>query len=162
MNRKMIFLVSLLVTAALLFFLLPSDEKKIRHNLELLAEYCSSGVDEAGVALLKKAALAAKKCSDPCRVHIESHSITEDFNRQELRDHILMMKKGLPRSTFTFHDTLVELTADDRAEIITTLSLSGKITDDRFTEAYELNITAMERDGEWLFSAFRVVEFMEK
>ncbi len=106
--------------------------------------------------------MAVKLCSDPCRVHIESFTITRDFSKKELRDNLIMMKKMLPRTTFTFHDTVVELTEDDRAEIVTTLSLSGKIADDRFTDAYELNIIAIKTEGDWYFSAFTVVEFMEQ
>jgi hypothetical protein len=163
MNRKLLFiLLALLVALAVVFFLLPSDEKKIRRNLDLLAEYSSSTSGEAAIAELQKAAMAVKLCSDPCRVHIESFTITRDFSKKELRDNLIMMKKMLPRTTFTFHDTVVELTEDDRAEIVTTLSLSGKIADDRFTDAYELNIIAIKTEGDWYFSAFTVVEFMEQ
>ncbi|MCF8055281.1 MAG: hypothetical protein K9K37_01415 [Desulfocapsa sp.] len=163
MNKKLLFLLlTLLVGAAVVFFLLPSDEKKIRRNLNLLAEYSSSTSGEAAIGELQKAAMAGKLCSDPCRVHIESFAITHDFNKKELRDNLILMKKMLPHTTFKFHDTVVELTGNDRAEIVTTLSLSGKIADDRVTDAYELNVIATKTEGDWYFSAFTVVEFMEQ
>ena len=162
MNKKLLFLLPTLLVAAAVFFLLPSDEKQIRHNLDLLAEYSSSTSGEAVIAELQKAAMAVKLCSDPCRVHIESFAITQDFNQKELRDNFIMMKKMLPDTTFTFHDTLVDLPGNGRAEIVTTLSLSGKIADDRFTDAYELDIIATKTEGDWYFSAFTVVEFMEQ
>ncbi|MEN8198549.1 MAG: hypothetical protein ABFR63_00620 [Thermodesulfobacteriota bacterium] len=162
MNRKLMFSLALVLLAIIVLFLLPSDEKKIRHNLELLAEYSSSSPGEAGVAELQKAALVAKQCSDPCRVHIESLDIARNFNKKELREHVILMKRSLPAVTFGFTDTRVELTTDERAEVVTTLALSGELADERFSDAYELNIIALKQDGEWLFSDFTVVEFMER
>lgn len=162
MNKKMLFLLlALLAGAAVVFFLLPSDEKKIRRNLSLLAEYSSSTSGEAAIEELKQAALAVKLCSDPCRVQTESHAISHDFNKKELRDNLIMMKKMLPDTVFSFHDTVVELFENGRAEIITTLSLARKIDDDRFTDSYELDIVATKTEGDWYFSAFTVVEVME-
>ncbi len=55
MNRKLLFiLLALLVALAVVFFLLPSDEKKIRRNLDLLAEYSSSTSGEAAIADCRK------------------------------------------------------------------------------------------------------------
>jgi hypothetical protein len=162
MNKKVFFLLLALLTAAVVIFLLPNDEKKIRRNLNLLADYCSSTSEDTAIAGLQKAAMAVKLCSDPCRVYIESFAITRDFNKKVLRDNLIMMKKMLPHTVFSFHDTVVELTETGRAVIVTTLSLSGKIADDRFTDAYELNIVATQTDGDWLFSAFTAVEFMEQ
>jgi hypothetical protein len=161
MNKK-ILLVLILIAATAAFFLFPSDEKKIRNNLDSLAEYCSSASKETAIAALKKVALAGKLCSDPCMIQIESFDIHRDFKKKELTDHILMMKKMLPDTHFTFHDTTINFPLDNRAELTTTLRLTGKIDTDRFTEAYELSITADKIDGDWLFSSFSVVEFMEQ
>ena len=111
---------------------------------------------------IKKVALAGKLCTVPCRVEFESFAIDRDLSKKELTDHILMMKRMLPGARFTFHDTLITFPDDGRAEIITTLRLSGKIDNSRFTDAYELNISSEKRDGDWLFSSFTVIEFMEQ
>jgi hypothetical protein len=65
-------------------------------------------------------------------------------------------------SLFSFHDTVLDIVADNRAEATTTLRLNGKTVDGQFTDAYEIKITVEERDGNWLFSSFAVVEFMKK
>ena len=161
MNKKMLLLL-IFIAAAAAFFLFPGDEKKIRSNLSALAEYCSSASEETGIASLKKVALAGKLCSNPCMVQIESFDINRDFSKKELTDHILMMKKIMPGTHFTFHDTTINFPLDNRAELTTTLRLTGKMKNDRFTDAYELSITTDKIDGDWLFSSFRVVEFMEQ
>jgi hypothetical protein len=51
---------------------------------------------------------------------------------------------------------------DNRAEVITTLRINGKIVDQQFTDAYELDIMVDKKDGDWRFSSFTVVEFMQK
>jgi hypothetical protein len=51
---------------------------------------------------------------------------------------------------------------DGKADILSTVRLDGKTKDNRFTDAYELNIQAKKINGDWLFSSFIVVEFMEK
>ncbi len=163
MNKKLLFSVLILLTAGITFYLWPNDEKKIRHNLSLLAEYCSSAPQEALLAGLTKATKAAALCKDPCHVHVESfHFITGEFHKKELRGHIVRMKKMLSDTRFTFHDTVVEFAENDQADIITTLTLTGKIEKGHFTDAYELSISTEKIDGDWLFSSFMVVEFMEK
>jgi hypothetical protein len=76
------------------------DEKKIRNNLASLAEYCSPEKEEPVFDTLQKAALAAKLCTDPCTVKIESFKIDREFSQKELTDRLLMMKKRHPNTSF--------------------------------------------------------------
>lgn len=162
MNTKLLFLLLLLLTAAAVVLILPNDEKKISNNLTSLAEYTSSSPEESAITRLKKAAFAAKLCSNPCLVHIDSLTIDREFETKKLTDHILMMKKMLSDTHFSFHDTGISFPENDRAEIIATLRLKGKIDDTRFTDAYELSINAKKIKRDWLFSSFTLVEFMEQ
>jgi len=134
-KRKLLFILPVLAIAVTVFFLLPSDEKKIRNNLAALVEYSSSLTDDTAIASLRKTAMAAELCRDPSAVTIESVDINRDFNRKETKNHILMMKRELPDTRFSFHDTVVKFPSDNRAEIITTLKLQGKVKDERFTDA---------------------------
>jgi len=161
MNIKRI-LIFLLLAAATLYFLLPSDEKEIRNNLASLAEYCSSSDKEAPIAALKNVMLAGKLCSYPCRVQVESFNIDQDFNKKEFTDHVLMLKKMTMNTRFSFHDTVINFPMDGKAELVSTLRLDGKTEDNRFTDAYELNIHAEKTNGNWFFSSFTVIEFMEQ
>lgn len=162
MNIKILLFLIILaaVTGALLFW--PSDEKKIRSNLDSLAEYCSSAKQEPLLKTLQKADLAAKLCAAPCKVQFESFKIDREYSHKEFTDHFLMMKKRLPGTDFSFHDTVIDVDGDNRADITTTLRLNGKIIDEQFTDAYEMNITGQKQDGNWRFSSFTVVEFMKK
>jgi hypothetical protein len=155
-------LLLLLVTTIALYLLLPSDEKKIRENLDSLAEYCSSPSKETAIPALKKVMLAGKLCTDPCRVQVQSFDIAHDFSKKEFTDHILMLKKMTLDTHFSFHNTIIEFPMDGKADILSTVRLDGKTKDNRFTDAYELNIQAKKINGDWLFSSFIVVEFMEK
>ncbi len=162
MNTKLFLLLLILLTAAAIFLFLPNDEKKICNNLASLAEYSSSAPEETAIAILKKAALAAKLCSNPCVIHIESFTIDREFDTKALTDHILMMKKMLPDTHFSFHDTVLDFPEDDRAELMSTLRLKGKMNDNRFTDVYEISIHAEKIKNGWFFSSFTVVEFMEQ
>jgi hypothetical protein len=161
MRNKILLIAIVLLVGGAIFFL-PSDEKKIKANLALLAEYCSSEKEEPVLETLQKAALAAKLCTDPCTVKVESFKIDREFSQKELTDRFLMMKKRLANTSFSFHDTVLDIVADNRAEIITTLRINGKIVDEQFTDAYELDIAVEKKDGDWRFSSFTVVEFMKK
>jgi len=162
MKLLRILLMLLLVAAVAFYLLLPSDEKKIRKNLDSLAEYCSSPSKETAIPALKKVMMAGKLCSYPCRVQVGSFDISHDFNKKEFTDHILMLKKMTLDTHFSFHDTRIEFPMDGKANIVSTVRLDGKTEDNRFTDAYELNIQVKKTDGDWLFSSFIVVEFMEK
>jgi hypothetical protein len=162
MNTKIILFLAILLTLGSAFFFWPSDENKISSKLDALAEYCSSENSETVIETLQKATLAAKLCTDPCTVQMASLNIDRQFKQKELADRLLMMKKRLPDTSFNFHDTNIEILPDNRAEIITTIRLNGKSINGEFTDAYELNITVVKDEGEWLFSSFFVVEFMKK
>jgi hypothetical protein len=159
--RKILLIAILLLVGGAIFFL-PSDGKKIRANLASLAEYCSSEKEEPVFDTLQKAALAAKLCTEPCKVKFETFKIDREFSQKELTDRLLMMKKRLPNTSFGFHDTVIDFVDDNRVEVITTLRINGRIVDKQFTDAYELDITVDKKDGDWRFSSFTVVEFMKK
>ncbi len=162
MNRKVIVVLSLLLSGALLFWLLPNDEKIIRDNLQQLAEFCSSSKDDASLATISSVGNAAKLCAIPCTIDIESFDIKRSFIRKEISQHILMMKRMLPDTRFAFKDIQINFSQKDKALLTTTLSLRGKTKNERFTDAYELDIVVIKTDGDWLFSSFTVVEFMER
>ena len=162
MNNKFMLLLAVLLLAGTVIFFWPSDKKKISNNLDSLAEYCTSIHQEPVIEVLKKATLAAKLCSDPCKVQIESFKINHEFSQKEISDRIIMMKKKLSNTTFSFHDTVIDITDKNQAEVTTTLRINGKTVDDQFTDAYEINISAGKKDGDWRFSSFTVIEFMKK
>lgn len=162
MTNKILLTAILLVACGAILFFWPSDEKKIRGKLASLAEYCSTEQQEPVLETMKKATLAAKLCTEPCSVRVESLKIDRGFSEKELADRILMMKKRLPDTEFKFHDIMINIAGGERAEITTTLRIVGTIVDEQITDAYEIDITAEKIDGEWLFSSFTVVEFMKR
>jgi hypothetical protein len=93
---------------------------------------------------------------------LETFKIDREFRQKELNDRFLMMKKRLPNTSFSFHDTVIDIVDDNRVEVITTLRINGKIVDQQFTDAYELDIMVDKKDGGWRFSSFTLVEFMKK
>ncbi len=155
-----LFLVSMLAASAYVLF--PGNERQIRHNLDSLADYCSTTGNDRAIAALTKIAKAGKLFQSPCKVEMESFGIDRELDRKEITDHILMMKKMLPATRFTFSDTFVTFPEKNRAELTTTLRLTGKTTDNRFTDAFELNIITEKIEGKWLFSSVKVVEFLEQ
>ncbi|TKB25145.1 hypothetical protein FCL47_15980 [Desulfopila sp. IMCC35006] len=162
MNKKFALYAAILLVVAGAVFFWPSDEKKIKSNLDSLAEYCSSENQEPVITTLQKAALAAKLCTAPCTVHIASFNIDRALSHKEFTDQFLMMKKRLPNTMFSFHDSRIDIADETKAAVTTTLRLDGETIDEKFTDAYEINIAVEKKDGDWLFSAFTVVEFMKK
>lgn len=161
MNKYItLFLICMLAASAYVLF--PSNERKIRHNLDSLADYCSTTGNDRAIAALTKIAKAGKLFQSPCKIEVESFGIDRELDRKEITDHILMMKKMLPATRFTFSDTFVTFSEENRAELNTTLKLTGKTRDERFTDAYELHIITKKIQGKWLFSSLNVVEFLEK
>ncbi len=161
MNKKVL-LALILILTAIVMFLLPNDRKKIFSNLDTLAEYCSSASGETSIGLIKKVAQAGKLCKNPCMIQLKSYDINRALPKKELTDHILMMKRMMPETEFSFHDTTITFPQKKHAVVSTTLRLSGKINSDRFTDAYELSINTEKINGKWLFSSFSIVEFMEQ
>jgi hypothetical protein len=160
--NKFIALFLVCMVAAATYILFPSDERAIRSNLDDLADYCSTTGNDKAIAALTKISLAGKLFQDPCQVEVKSFDISRELGRKEVTDHILMMKKMMPATRFTFSDTDILFPGDKRAELSTTLRLTGKARDNRFTDAYELSILLSKVEGDWLFSSVTVVEFIEQ
>ena len=155
-------ILAILFCTGIALFFLPSDEKNIEKKLAELGKLCSTPKGEAPFETLNKAAGAASLCTNSCQVTMNSRNIDRVFSQKEISDNIVIMKKRLPETIFSFHDTVVDIVADGRAEVITTVKLDGTSVDDRFVDAYEMDIEMKKENGEWLFSAFKVVEFIEK
>lgn len=143
-------------------FLMPSEDKKIKNNLNSLAEYCSTVSGEAVLETLRKVTLASKLCTDPCKIEIESRNFNKELSQKEISDNFLILKKRLPNTNFTFEDVSIDFPTKDSASVLTTIRLSGVSNDGNFTDAYEVDIKVDKIDGDWLFSSFTVVEFMKK
>ncbi len=94
---------------------------------------------------------------------MDSLLIKQEFSHKEMTDHVLMMKKMLPNTSFSFNDVSVDFPPQKNSAIISsTLALHGETKSQRFTDAYEMEISTVKVDGNWLFSSFAIVEFMEK
>jgi len=161
-KKRIILLIAITLSTVVAILFLPSDERRIKENLNSLSTYCSSVAAEPVMETLQKAAQAARLCTDICKFSIESFNIDREFSTKEISDHIVMMKKRLTGTSFSFKDTVVNISEDGRADITTTLHLDGETVDGRFTDAYEIDILVEKNGGDWLFSSFTVVEFMEK
>lgn len=157
-----IILITLIIAVGSAIYFRPTDERKIARNLDLLAQYCSTVNNESAIDTLQKVTAAAKLVKDPGRVIMASFNIDLELSKKEVTDHLLMMKKRLPGTTFIFNDTKITLLDDRSAEVTTTLRLEGRIADDEFTDAYELHAATEKTDGKWRFSSVTVVEFMQK
>ena len=162
MNRNILLIAAVILIAGIGFWLWPNDEKVIRKNLQQLAEHCSTQSTSGNLANMTDATAAAKLCTEQCRVEIESFRIQQTFSRKEISQHILFMKRTLAQSHFDFKDITITFSSTTEAQITATLSLRTTTRDQRFTDAYELDIVSQKSNGEWLFSAFTVVEFMER
>ena len=162
MNRNLLLILVLLLIAGVGFWLWPNDEKAIRKNLHQLADLCSTQKKSASIANMTDARGAAKLCAEQCSVEIESFRIQQTFSRKEISQHILLMKRTLAESHFAFKDITITFPSKTEAKITATLFLRTKTMDQRFTDAYELDIVSQKKNGDWLFSAFTVVEFMER
>ena len=112
MNIKKLAILALFIAAAI-YYLLPSDEKEIRGNMESLAQYCSSSLDDTPIATLKEVMLAQKLCSFPCRVQVESFELNHDFSKKDFSDRLLMLRRMTVGTQFSFRDTTVTFPMDE-------------------------------------------------
>lgn len=161
-SKKWVAILAIALLVAVTLFFLPNDHKRIAGKMDELAENCSSDKGEAVFLTLKKAAAVAKLCTDPCRVTIPSMKVDGHKSQKEISDHLLMIKKRLPGTIFSFHDTTIDLSGEESADVVTTLKLEGQSASGRFVDVYEIDIRMEKNQGDWLFSSFTVVEFINR
>ncbi len=151
---------------AAVFYLLPSEEKRVRKQFDLLSQYVSKEPGEDLFSTANRVRNTVRLFVDPCEFRIEGdsfYSLTGKYSREEMAGYVLRGRSYFSALSLKFHDLKIEFPERGIAKVRLTARLSGKSTSgENVDEAREFLSVLQKIEKKWLFSQFEVVEVLKR
>ena len=159
----------LIIAALVLFgivavrFLVQTDEKKIRAQFGLLAEWISKEPDESPVTTSHNIQHIATLFADPCAFKADIISFTGSYTPDEIAGFVGRSRFSMTYLTLKFYDLDIIFVQEGVAQATVTAKLTGKTRSGDILEAtHELKTVLTKTEGTWRFSQVEVVEVLKK
>ena len=165
---KPFFMGALIILIGILavFYFLPSDEKKVRKQFDLLSQYVAKEPNEDLLSSANRVRNIGKLFADPCDFKIEGdsfYSFSGKYTREDLAGYALRGRSYFSTLSLKFHDLKVEFPERGTAKVGFTARLSGKSTGgEKVEEAREYLCVLQKIEGKWFFDRFEVVEVLKR
>jgi ketosteroid isomerase-like protein len=155
--------VLVLVLFACLYFY-PSEEKKIKKQLALLAEYASKDSGETAFALARRLDHMGGLFADRVDLKAPGYELSGTHTRREIVHLAARGRMAFSQMTLKFHDVSVTISGEGRAKVSATGRLKGiSANGESVDEAQDLELTFQKHsEGRWLFTAAEVVQVLKK
>jgi hypothetical protein len=148
------------------YYLLPSEEKKVRRQFELLSQYVSKEPGEDLFSMANRVKNIGRLFADPSEFKIEGdpfYSFSGSYSREELSAYALRGRSYFSKLSLKFHDLKVEFSERETAKVNLTARLTGKsIAGENVDEPREMLCVLKKIEKRWLFSSFEVVEVLKR
>ena len=147
--------------AVIYFF--PSDEKKVKRQFALLAQWASKDPDEKPLAMAQRVKKIGSLFAKKCNLQVSSYLILGTFSRKEIMAFAARGRLHFSQFNLKFYDLTVTFPEERKAKVALTGRLSGKEQNgETVDETRELLCVLQKVEKEWLFSEFEVVEVLKK
>jgi hypothetical protein len=148
------------------FCLLPNEEKRVRKQFDLLAQYVAKEPNEDLLSAANRAKNIGRLFADPCEFKAEGdsfYSLTGKYSREELISYAFRGRSYFSSLSLKFHDLKIEFPEREAAKVRVTATLSGRsASGESVDEAREFLSVLQKIEKKWLFSQFEVVEVLKR
>jgi len=137
-------------------YLHPSDETRIRQQVEALAMRFSKPAAEPAAAMAVKMQRFGELFADTCELDLQGFHGNGTFTSSEIVSHAARVRSGFHAVRLTFPDVVVRVETKTEAAATVTARLRVDHDPSRFTEDTREIICQLRKvDGVWRFAAFR-------
>ena len=148
------------------YYLLPSEEKKVRKRFDLLSRYVSKEPGEDLLSMAARVKNIGSLFSNPNEFKIEGdpfYSFSGSYSREEVSAYALRGRAYFSKLSLKFSDLKIEFPEADAARVSFTARLTGKsMGGEDVDEPREMRSILKKIEKNWLFSVFEVVEVLKK
>jgi hypothetical protein len=148
------------------FYLFPSEEKKVRKQFDLLSQYVSKEPGEDLFSMANRIKNIGKLFAEGCEFKIEGdplYSFSGNYSREEVSGYALRGRTYFSKLSLKFDDLQIGFPEKAMAKVNLTARLSGKsAAGENVDEARELECILKRIEKKWLFSSFEVVEVLKR
>ncbi|MCX8118134.1 MAG: hypothetical protein N3G78_09405 [Desulfobacterota bacterium] len=160
------FLIALLLASAGLFAffaLPPSEEKRIKRELNALAQALSKETGESLFTLDQKLKKIGSLLEETCELSIQAYSISGTLAREEILGYVARSRLQVAELQVSFYDIHMTFPQRNEAKVTLTARLTGKMAGgEAFSEAHEIDCLLKKSEKRWLFVRAEVVEVLKK
>ncbi len=152
------------VLVALHFF--PTEEKRIRKQFQLLAQYVSKEPGEDLFSMANRIQNIGQLFAEICEFKMEAdplYPFSGNHSREEVKGYALQGRSYFSDLTLKFHDLKAEFPERGTATVHVTGRLIGKSAGgEAVDEIRELGCILKKIDNKWLLSELEVVEVLRR
>jgi len=162
---RYILLAVLIVTVGIVvvFYFLPSEEKKVRKQCHLLSEGVLKSPEENAFTMLQKMKNIGALFDEHCELKAPSQSLSGSYTRQEISTYAGSARSFFSQLDLKFYDFHIVFPEKEVAKVTLTARLTGRSTaGEQVDETRELECILKKIEKKWLFSAIEVVEVLKK
>lgn len=164
-NKKNLLIILVLIIAGGVIFNIyqQSDEKKIEKRFARLSKLFSKEDLEPALSMARAVkgigALFAKNCTIESSDRLRSGSYTPE----QITSHAASARALFRTMKLKFYDIEITLSGEGKAVTSLTGMLTGILKrEETFNETYEMEVDLVKVEGDWFFSAIRMVEVLKK
>jgi hypothetical protein len=162
---RYILLAVLIVTVGIVvvFYFLPSEEKKVRKQFHLLSEGVLKSLEENAFTMLQKMKNIGALFDEHCELKAPSQSLSGSYTRQEISTYAGSARSFFSQLDLKFYDFHIVFPEKEVAKVTLTARLTGRSTaGEQVDETRELECILKKIEKKWLFSSIEVVEVLKK
>ena len=155
--------VVVIIGVAVIYYFLPSEEKKVRKQFQLLSEGVRKSPEENAFTVLQKMKNIGALFDEHCELKAPSQSLSGSYSRQEISTYAGSARSVFSQLDLKFYDFHIVFLEREVAKVTLTARLTGRSTaGEQVDEIRELECVLKKIEKRWLFSAIEVVEVLKK
>ena len=140
-----------------------TDEKKVRKQFALLAEWVTKEPNESIVTTSYKIQHIATLFADPCGFKADLISFTGSYTPEEISGFAGRSRFYFSNLSLKFYDFDIAFPDKETARVTLTATLRGETKSGEHVDAtHELETVLTKVENEWLFSYIEIVEVLQK
>jgi hypothetical protein len=144
-------------------YFFPSEEKKIKKQFRLLAEWVSKDPGENTLTTVYKIKHIGTLFDTTCELKVPVYSFSGNYTPDEISGYAAQGRLASSELHLKFYDLDITFPEEGNAKVTLTARLTGKLSvGDYIDETHEVESVLRKIGKKWLFSKFEVIEVLKK
>jgi hypothetical protein len=144
-------------------YFFPSEEKKIKKQFRLLAEWVSKDPSENTLTTVYKIKHIGTLFDTMCEFKVPVYSFSGNYTPDEISGYAAQGRLASSKLYLKFYDLDITFPEEGSAKVTLTARLTGKLNvGDSIDETHEVESILKKVEKKWLFSKVEVIEVLKK
>lgn len=164
-NAGKIIIAVLVLAAGIAAYILISDseEDHIKKRLRVLGETFQKEPGETAISAAAKAGKVRNYFTETSHIIVPAYNFSQDVVRKDLPAYVLQARAPYVSLAVDFADFVISLSSENRAELLTTVVVTGKIPSGKRTrDIQEVRCRLQKIENEWFIREIEMVQVLEK